>query len=66
MNIRRAGSLEIQIRRHNKPDKLPGIAPEELTIESPLFRSFGKFLKRDKEVKHLTAHSASVIIRKRL
>jgi len=65
--IRARGSPEIKIRRYGMHEVKGGIPPETLTVESPLFRSYGKFLhtlKGKGEIAHLTPHAISVLIRK--
>lgn len=65
--IRERGSPEIKIRRYGRYEVKGGVPPEQLTMESPLFRSYGKFLRTLKgksSVAHLSAHAVSVIIRK--
>lgn len=65
--IRMRGSPEIKIRRYGAHEIKGGIPPEELTGESPLFRSYGKFLRTLKnkgKVHHLTPHAISVLVRK--
>jgi len=65
--IRMRGSPEIKIRRYGAHEIKGGIPPEELTGESPLFRSYGKFLRTLKtkgETYHLTPHAISVLVRK--
>lgn len=65
--IRERGSPEIKIRRYGRYEVKGGVPPEQLTMESPLFRSYGKFLRMLKGkslVTHLSAHAISVIIRK--
>ena len=65
--IRMRGSPEIKIRRYGAHEIKGGIPPEELTGESPLFRSYGKFLRTLKnkgEAHHLTPHAISVLVRK--
>lgn len=65
--IRERGSPEIKIRRYGRYEVKGGVPPEQLTMETPLFRSYGKFLRTLKGkslVTHLSAHAISVIIRK--
>lgn len=65
--IRQRGSPEIKIRRYGRYEVKGGIPPEQLTMESPLFRSYGKFLRTLKTkslVAHLSPSAISVIIRK--
>lgn len=65
--IRMRGSPEIKIRRYGAHEIKGGIPPETLTGESPLFRSYGKFLRTLKnkgEASHLTPHAISVLVRK--
>jgi len=65
--IRERGSPEIKIRRYGRYEVKGGLPPEQLTIESPLFRSYGKFLRTLKTkslVAHLSPSAISVIIRK--
>lgn len=65
--MRMCGSPEIKIRRYGMHEIKGGISPETLTVESPLFRSYGKFLytlKGKGEIGHLTPHAISVLIRK--
>lgn len=66
LRIRLQGSPELKIRRYGRYEVKGGIPPEELTLESPVFRSYGKFLKTLKEpkIRHLTPHAISVIVRK--
>lgn len=65
--IRMRGSPEIKIRRYGRDEIKGGIPPEKIVDESPLFRSYGKFLRTLKEkerIDHLTPHAISVLIRK--
>ena len=65
MRIR--GSPEIKIRRYGRNEKKGYIPPEKITGESPLFRSYGKFLltiKNEARIDHLTPHAISVLTRK--
>ena len=66
LRIRQRGSPERKIRRYGREEKRPGLPPEELTPKSPLFRSYGTFLKAGEkpEIRHLTPHAISVRIRK--
>lgn len=65
LRIRQQGSPEFQIRRYHKIEKQAGLLPEELTLESPMFRSYSKFFARKTiPVKHLSPHAISVIVRK--
>lgn len=67
LRMRERGSPEIKIRRYGRYEVKGGVPPEQLTLESPLFRSYGKFLhtlKAKGPVRHLRAHTISVIIRK--
>jgi len=66
LRIRVQGSPELKIRRYGRHEVRGGIPPEELTLESPVFRSYGKFLKTLKKPKigHLNPHAISVIVRK--
>lgn len=65
LRIRQQGSSEFQIRRYHQLERKAGLAPEELTLESPLFRSYEKFFARKTMPIHrLSPHAISVIIRK--
>ena len=65
LKIRQQGSPEFQIRRYHKIEKKAGLPPEELKLESPLFRSYEKFFARkNMPIKHLSPHAISVIVRK--
>ena len=65
LRIRQQGSPELQIRRYHKIEKMHGLAPEELSLESPLFRSYDKFFARKtRPIRHLSPHAISVIVRK--
>lgn len=66
MRLRQRGSAELKIRRYGRDEIKGGIPPEELTLESPLFRSYGKFLKTLKKprIEFLKPNSISVLIRK--
>jgi integrase len=66
LDIRMRGSPEIVVRRkytRNNREVTLGYAPESLTLESPLFRSYGKWIKTDK-AKPLTKNALTVIFRK--
>ncbi len=65
--MRMRGAPEIKIRRYGRHENKGGIPPEKIIGESPLFRSYGKFLrtlKGEGRIDHLTPHAISVIIRK--
>jgi integrase len=66
LRLRQRGSAELKIRRYGRDEIKGGIPPEELTLESPLFRSYGKFLKtlRKPRIDLLKPNSISVLIRK--
>jgi hypothetical protein len=65
LRIRQQGSPELQIRRYHKIEKMHGLAPEELSLESPLFRSYDKFFAHEtRPIRHLSPHAISVIVRK--
>jgi len=65
LRIRQQGSPELMIRRYNRVEQKLGLLPEELTLNSPLFRSYEKFFARkDMAIRHLSPHAISVIIRK--
>lgn len=66
LRIRMRGSPELKIRRYGRDEIKGGIPPEELTPESPLFRSYGKFLRtlREPRIDTLKPNSISVLIRK--
>lgn len=66
LRIRIRGSPELKIRRYGRDEIKGGIPPEELTPESPLFRSYGKFMKTLKKprIDALKPNSISVLIRK--
>jgi integrase len=65
LRVRQQGSPEFQIRRYHKLERKAGLAPEQLGLESPLFRSYEKFFARkDMPIKHLTGHAISVMCRK--
>jgi site-specific recombinase XerD len=70
LRLRQQGSPELKIRRYNRDEQKPGLLPETLTLDSPLFRSYEKFFARatlarkDMAVQHLSPHAISVIIRK--
>jgi len=66
LRLRQRGSPELKIRRYGRDEIKGGIPPEELTLESPLFRSYGKFLKTLKKprIDALKPNSISVLIRK--
>jgi len=65
--MRMRGAPEIKIRRYGRDENKGGIPPEKITGESPLFRSYGKFLrtlKDEGQIDHLTPHAISVLTRK--
>ena len=66
LRLRQRGSPELKIRRYGRDEIKGGIPPEELSLESPLFRSYGKFLKTLKKprIDVLKPNSISVLIRK--
>jgi site-specific recombinase XerD len=64
LNMRRTGSPERQIRGWRGNGKHEGILPEELTLESPLFRSYGRIQGKPTEVHPLRPQSITVLIRK--
>ena len=65
LRIRERGSPAIHLRRYGRKEKRKGIGPEHLTLTSPLFRSYDKFFAIHKgQVRHLSPHAISVIIRK--
>ena len=65
LRIRQRGSPSLMIRRYGREEKKKGIKPEQLTLDSPLFRSYDKFFAVHKgQIKHLSPHAISVIIRK--
>jgi len=64
LQIRRIGSPEIHIRKHSKKRRTKLINPEVLTVDSPIFRSYDKRALRTGQIKHLSPHAISVIIRK--
>ena len=67
LQIRMTGSPEIKIKRYGRDEIKGGISPEQLTGESPLFRSYGKFLRTLKDkgrIDHLTPNAISVLVRK--
>lgn len=64
LRIRKVGSPEIHIRKHAKKRRTKLLIPEVLTLESPVFRSYDKKALRTGEIKHLSPHAVSVIVRK--
>jgi integrase len=65
LRIRMQGSAELTIRRYKRIEARLGLAPETLTLESPLFRSYEKFFNRkNMAVRHLSPQSISVIVRR--
>ncbi len=65
--MRLRGAPEVKIRRYGRDENKGGIPPEKITGESPLFRSYGKFLRTLKSkgrAAHLTPHAISVVTRK--
>ena len=66
LRVRMQGSPELMIHRYKKDEKVKlGLQPENLTVDSPLFRSYEKFFARkDMKIKHLSPNAISVIVRK--
>jgi len=66
LKMRARGSPELKIRRYGRNENKGGIPPEELTLESPLFRSYGKFMQTLKKptIDALTPNAISVLVRK--
>lgn len=67
LKIRMQGNPTLKIRRYGKLEIKGGLQPEDLSLESPLFRSYGKFLrtlKKAQAVEPLTGNAISVLIRK--
>lgn len=65
LKIRQVGTPEMRIKRYGKKEVKKGVAPETLTLESPLFRSYHKMLTNRSEIKHLSSMAISTIIRGR-
>lgn len=66
LRMRARGSPELKIRRYGRDENKGGIPSEELTLESPLFRSYGKFMRTLKKprIDALTPNAISVLVRK--
>jgi integrase len=65
LRVRQQGSPELMMRRYGRVERKAGLLPENLTLDSPLFRSYEKFFARKEMViKHLSPHAVSVIVRK--
>jgi len=65
LKVRQQGSPELQIRRYGKVEQKLGLKSEALTLDSPLFRSYEKFLARkEMSIHHLSPHAISVITRR--
>lgn len=64
LKIRQVGTPEMRIVRYGKKEIKKGVEPETLTLDSPLFRSYHKQLTGKAEVKHLTPHALSSLVRK--
>lgn len=63
LKIRQVGTPEMRIVRYGKKEKKKGVEPETLMLDSPLFRSYHKQLTGRAEVKHLTPHALSSLVR---
>jgi integrase len=65
LRVRQQGSPELMMRRYGKVERKAGLQPENLTLDSPLFRSYEKFFALKKlKIKHLSPGAISVIVRK--
>jgi integrase len=67
LRVRQQGSPELQMRRYGRVEKKAnlGLQPENLTLASPLFRSYEKFFaKKNLPIHHLSPHAISVLVRK--
>lgn len=66
LRIRKQGSPDFQIRRYGHVVKA-GLMPENLELDSPLFRSYEKFFARNnpsRPIRHLSPNAVNVIVRK--
>jgi integrase len=63
LQIRQIGTPEMRFLKYGNEVKKKGVDPEKLTLDSPLFRSYHKELTGKAEIKHLTPHAVSSLIR---